>query len=108
MLLVGVIKIGEDKDLAAGRDVCFILQNFWQKKQFISVRRDYFRGSVLGDECPSIHWVTSNPPTFADPETVYASPVLLNRVSYSLHLLEKPLRRATPPMIKWASVPNTY
>eukprot|EP00978_Attheya_sp_CCMP212_P023541 scaffold72431_cov44-Attheya_sp.AAC.4 len=91
MVLVGVIKIGEDKDIAKGADVCFILQNFWQRKQFVSVRRDYFRGSVdpKGPERPSIHWITSNYPKFADPETIYASPVLSNRVSYSSHHLER-------------------
>jgi hypothetical protein len=120
MVLVGVIKIGEDEDIAKGTDVCFILQNFWQKKQFVSVRRDYSLGSMFinpiegcntvvdpeGPERPSIHWVASNPPTFADPETVYASPVLSNRVSHSSHLLERSVAiHARKLKIKWASAP---
>eukprot|EP00978_Attheya_sp_CCMP212_P023539 scaffold72431_cov44-Attheya_sp.AAC.2 len=118
MVLVGVIKIGEDKDIAKGMDVCFILQNFWQRKQFVSVRRDYFRSSVFvnrryndivdpeGPERPSIHWITSYSPKFADPETIYASPVLSTRVTYSSHHLERPVAiHARRLKIKWAPAP---
>lgn len=92
MLLVGIVKSGEDEQLCAGKDVYFILQNFWEDKQFVMVRRDYFlQCTHAGGEPPSFHWVTSTPPEFADPSTIYAKPAGKSRVSLSSQHLERPL-----------------
>ena len=95
MLLVGIVKKGEDSDIAAGTDVYFILQNFWKGKQFVMVRRDYFRQCALeeGRIRASFHWVTSERPCFADPESIYAGLAGEKRVSLSSDLLERPLDR---------------
>jgi len=93
MLLVGIVKHGEDTDLVEGKDVYFILQNFWKDKQFVMVRRDYFRQCTLeeGRKRASFHWVTSQPPPFAEPESICAKPAGETRVSLSSDLLERPI-----------------
>jgi hypothetical protein len=92
MLLVGIIKSGEDSDIAKGTDVHFILQNFWDNKQFVAVRRDYFLQCRLekGERSPTFHWVDSQP-VFAEPEAIYAHPAGDARVASSSALLERHL-----------------
>jgi hypothetical protein len=93
MLLVGIIKSGEDSDIAAGTDVHFILQNFWDSKQFVAVRRDYFLQCKLekGASGPTFHWVDRCQPLFARAEEIYANPAGEVRVASSSELLERPL-----------------
>jgi hypothetical protein len=95
MLLVGIVKSGRDIDMVEGKDVHFILQNFWEDKQFVMVRRDYFRQCTLeeGKTPASFHWVTSQPPCFAEPESIYAGLAGATRVSLSSDLLERPIDR---------------
>ena len=93
MLLVGIVKSGEDTDFVEGKDVHFILQNFWEDKQFVMVRRDYFRQCTLeeGRTRASFRWVISQPPCFAEPESIYAGRAGETRVSLSSDLLERPI-----------------
>jgi hypothetical protein len=95
MLLIGIVKSGEDNDILEGKDVHFILQNFWKDKQFVMVRRDYFRQCTLeeGKTPACFHWVTSQPPCFAEPESIYAGLAGATRVSLSSDLLERPIDR---------------
>jgi hypothetical protein len=92
MLFVGIIKSGEDSDIATGMDVHFILQNFWDSKQFVAVRRDHFLQCKLekGASDPTFHWVNCQP-LFARAEEIYPNPAGEARVASSSELLERPL-----------------
>jgi len=110
MLLVGVLKCGTHtndtdmlvEELVAGNDVCCILQSFWEDKQFVMVRRDYFRGCTLkGGLQPSIAWVTNDKPEFPDAKTIHARPVGCTRVSLSPSNLEHSIGIARQVLIRW-------
>lgn len=100
MLLVGVMRVGEDADLDVGTDLCFILQNFWHDKQFVRVQRDYFRECSVSSEGgkASINFVAyASEFKCAGHEAIYAKKAE-HDVSLSSHLLERPT--AAKSMVK--------
>jgi hypothetical protein len=92
MLLVGVMRVGKNADLVDGTDLYFILQNFWQDKQFVMVRRDYFRACSVSQEggTASVNFVVYEGEfESASHEAIYAEKADYD-VSLSSHLLERP------------------
>lgn len=104
MLLVGVIRVGEDADSVDGTDLYFILQNFWQHKQFVMVRRDYFRACSVSEVggTASVNFVVYNGEfEGAGYEAIYAKKAV-HDVSLSSHLLER--QSSAKTMVKLRSV----
>jgi hypothetical protein len=109
MLLVGVMRVGEDDDLLDGTDLYFIFQNFWQDKQFLMVRRDYFRACSVSPEggAASVNFVVYKEGGFesASPEDIYAKKAKYD-VSLSSHLLERP--HSVKRMLRLISVDSNF
>lgn len=92
MLLVGVMKVGEHEHMAEGKDMFFILQNFWKDKQFVMVRRDYFRACNVANEGgqASVNFIVYNSEfKSANYEDIYAQKAVAD-VSWSSSSLERP------------------
>jgi len=92
MLLVGVMRVGADEFMVEGTDMFFILQNFWKDKQFVMVRRDYFRECMVAGEGgqATVNFVVYNGEfKSADFEDIYAQKAVAD-VSLSSSNLERP------------------
>jgi len=107
MLPVGVMKVGEHELFAEGKDMFFILQNFWKDKQFIMVRRDYFRACSVerkGGQA-SVNFIVYNSEfKSANNEDIYAKKAVAD-VSWSSSNLERPSTART--MTKILSVDSS-
>jgi hypothetical protein len=104
MLLVGVMKVGDDDKCVEGTDLFFILQNFWQDKQFVMVRRDYFQACSVSQEggTASVNFVVYEGEfKSASYDAIYAKKAK-HEVSLSSHLLERP--SSAKSMLKLRSV----
>ncbi|KAL3935675.1 MAG: hypothetical protein SGARI_002877 [Bacillariaceae sp.] len=95
MMLIGVVQV-KGGDHGKGDDIYFILQNTGKDKQFVLVRRDYFRGCRKpslyepGDARASINFVKYEDEfKVANPEKIHAKKTKCD-VSLSSHHFERP------------------